>query len=125
MRMWVQSLASLSELRSDSRSQKQLGSCITVTVAVAVASSCSSKQTLSLGTSICHRYSPKKKKKKEKEKRTFSAMQLARAKNNEYTQPNENMAVCNSGSGIEFPPATESMVNRYHIMTVKYKIIQY
>ena len=68
MRLRVQSLASLSELRIWHccelwcRFQTWLGSLI----AVAVAGSYSSNWTPSLGTSICHRCSPKKAKKKKK-----------------------------------------------------------
>ena len=64
MKLWVQSLASLSGLRSQccyklwNRSQMQLGSSMAMAVAVAVAvaqaSSCSSDSTPSLGTPICH-----------------------------------------------------------------------
>ena len=72
MRMWVQSLTLLSELRIRHcrelwyRAQMWLGSHIAV--AVLQAGSCSSNWIPSLGTSICCRYSPKKQK-KEKEKK--------------------------------------------------------
>ena len=67
MRMWVQSLASLSGLRIRHRhelwcrSQTRLRP--HVAVAVAQAGSCSLNLTPSLGTSICHRCGHKKKKK--------------------------------------------------------------
>ena len=67
IRIWVQSLASLSGLRVQRscelwcRSQTQLGA--RVAVAVLWASSCSSDSTPSLGTSLCLGCSPKGKKK--------------------------------------------------------------
>ena len=70
MRMQVQSLVSLSELRIGvghklrCRLHMQLG--FGITVAMVEASSCSSYSTSSLGTSICHGCSTKKKKKKTK-----------------------------------------------------------
>ena len=70
LRMWIQSLASLSGLRILSchkllcRSQMLLRSC--VAVAAVQVSSCGSNSTPSLGMSICHMYGPKKKKKKKK-----------------------------------------------------------
>ena len=72
LRMWIQSLASLSGLKNlcscklQCRSQVQLRSGIAV--AVAVACSCSSDLTSSLGTSICHRCGPKRQKKKKKKR---------------------------------------------------------
>lgn len=69
MRMWLQSPASLSELKIQRchkrwcRSQMKLRSC--VAVAVEEAGSCSSNMTPSLGTSICYRYGPKKQEKKK------------------------------------------------------------
>ena len=69
MRMHIQSLASLSGLRTWCccelwcRSQMRLGSW--VAVAVAQAGSYSSNSPPSLGTSICHRCSPKEEKKKK------------------------------------------------------------
>ena len=74
MRMWVQSLASLSGLRVQRclepwcRLQMQFRS--HVAVAVVKAGSCSSDSTLSLGTSICQGCGSKKKKKKKKKKET-------------------------------------------------------
>ena len=71
-RMWVQSLALLSELRIWHcrelwcRSQTWLGSC--VAVAVVQTSRCSSTSTPSLGTSKCHRSGPRKDKMKNKNK---------------------------------------------------------
>ena len=68
MSMWVWSLASLSGLSIrpchglQCRSQRRLGS--SVSVAVVLACRCSSNSTPSLGTSICHRWGPKKQKKK-------------------------------------------------------------
>ena len=56
MRAPVLSLASLSGLRIQLKSQMQLGSC------VLQAGSCCSDSTPSLGTSICHRCSQKSKK---------------------------------------------------------------
>ena len=62
MRLWVQSIPSLSGLRIWRccelwcRSQMWLGSC----VAVSMASSGSSDLTLSLGISVCHRCGPEK-----------------------------------------------------------------
>ena len=73
MRLRLQSLALLSELRMQRcrelwcRSQMWLGS--GVAVAVAKAGSCSSDLTPSLGTSKCHWWGPKKKKKKKKERK--------------------------------------------------------
>ena len=72
MKLWVQSMASLSGLRIWRshelwcRSQKRLRPSVAVVVAmaVAVASHWSSDLTPSLGTSICHRSGPKKKKEK-------------------------------------------------------------
>ena len=68
VRMWVQSLSSLSGLRIwhswklQHRSQMQLGS--GVAIAVVQACSCSSNSTPSLGTSICCRCSHKRKKRR-------------------------------------------------------------
>ena len=68
MRMPVQSLASLTGLRTQRccrlrrRSRVQLRSHIAV--AVAYASTCSPNSTPSLGTSVCHRCNPKKRKKR-------------------------------------------------------------
>ena len=67
MRLWVQSLALLSGLKTQcchelwGRSQRWLGSGI----AVPVAGSCSSDSIPSLGTSTCLKGSPKKQKKKK------------------------------------------------------------
>ena len=68
MRMWFQSLASLSGLRIWHcrelwcRLQMWLGSHVAVAVAVAQVSSCSSDSAPSLGTSMCHWCDPQKKK---------------------------------------------------------------
>ena len=68
-RLWVRSLALLSELRIQHcrelwyRLQTQFGS--GVAAAVAQAGSYSSDQSPSLGTSACLGYSPKKEKKKK------------------------------------------------------------
>ena len=77
MRMRVQSLASLSGLRTWCcrelwyRSKTRLGSGIAV--AVVWASSYSSDSTPSLGTSICCRCNPKKKEKKKKKKKNSNS----------------------------------------------------
>ena len=69
LRLWVQSLASLSGLRIRHchklwcRSQMRLGS--GVAVALGQAGSCSSNWTPSLGTSTYHRCGPKKQTKKK------------------------------------------------------------
>ena len=68
MRLWVRSLASLSELRIWRCHelwctwQTRLGSGIAMAVAVAMAGSCSSDWTPSLGASICYGCNPEKTK---------------------------------------------------------------
>ena len=75
MRIWVQSLAFLGELRIQRCHELQRRSWMRlrsdVAMGVVQASSCTSNLTGSLGNSICHRYSPKKKKKKGGKKFTF------------------------------------------------------
>ena len=72
MRMWVQSLASISGLRMQHccklwcRLQMQLGSGVAMTVVQACSGS--SNSTPSPGTSMCYRCGPKRKKEKERKK---------------------------------------------------------
>ena len=102
MRMWVQFLASLSELRILRchelwrRSQMRLGSCMTV--AVAQSGSCSSDLTPSLGTSICLGWGPKKEKKKKK-----ITMEVATAESSWARVTRKEIGIIKNRRQREFP----------------------
>ena len=78
MRLWVQSLASLSELRirhyRELWCRSQMGLRCGTAVAVAKASRCSSSWTPSLGTSICCGHGPRKDKKTKQTKQKTNAL---------------------------------------------------
>ena len=98
MRTWVQSLASLSGLRSQCchklwyRSQVKLGS--HDVVAVAQARSYSSDTTPNLGTSICHVCSLKKQANKQTNKQTKKPKKQKPKKPNQNKQKNTKTKQC-------------------------------
>ena len=103
LRMWFQSLAPLSGLRTWhclklwSRLQMLLESCI----AVAKASSCRSDLTPRLGTSTCHGCGLKKKKKKKKSFKLISFFNHLQSNNNSFPMVYPKMQGYRSGTEIQ------------------------
>jgi len=109
--MWVQFLASLSELRIRCCRNLQMQLESSVAVIVAWSGNCSSDSTPSLGTNICHGCSPKKTKDQTNNKRSAQKTEVSWStfpylyKNSHLFKSVSNTSGCDIG-GSMCPPSS-------------------